>query len=110
MNRRSFNKTERTAIYLAADGKSEISGEPLADDWQADHVIPWSKGGITDVSNAQAATRLENLRKSNSMNEINLNAILTRHWQRGFFDKWQNHELPDFLLAALPAAARREPP
>jgi superfamily II DNA or RNA helicase len=100
--KRRFNKSEKAALFLAADGKSELSGEPLRDDWHADHIHPWSKGGRTDFSNAQALTRLENLRKS-SKTMVQRNP---REWQKRFFDKYNKHTEPDFLLAALPAAGK----
>lgn len=98
--RRRFNKSERIALYLAADGKSELSGEPLGDDWHADHIIPWSKGGITDVINAQALNAKENLKKGASMPRT------PRSWHHDFFSVYDNHISPNFLLAALPAAGK----
>ena len=61
--RRRFNKRERRAIFLAADGKSDLSDEPLPENWHADHKDPHSKGGVTDVINGQALTPKENLKK-----------------------------------------------
>jgi superfamily II DNA or RNA helicase len=105
VKRRHFNKRERRAIYLAADGLSEISGEPLSDDWHADHIIPWSKGGLTNLANAQALSKNENLKKGSSMNK-DIHSILTRSWQLRFLKKWEEHQSKDFLLAALPAAGK----
>lgn len=65
MRRRRFNKTERRILFLAADGKSQVSGQPLASDWHADHRIPWSAGGQTDLVNGQALSARENLKKGN---------------------------------------------
>jgi superfamily II DNA or RNA helicase len=100
--RRRFNKKERQALYLAADGKSEMSGQPLGDDWHADHVKPWSLGGTTTMDNAQALTAAENIRKGASTIE----SVLTRSWQLKFLEKYRGHPSPDFLLAALPAAGK----
>lgn len=54
--RRSFNSEERLAIYIVAGGRCQNPkcGVVLDDGWEPDHIIPFSKGGITDVSNGQA--------------------------------------------------------
>jgi 5-methylcytosine-specific restriction endonuclease McrA len=75
--RRRFNKKERQALFLAADGLSEISGQPLGDDWHADHVKPWSLGGKTTMDNAQTSNAAENIRKGAHTVE----SVLTRSWQ-----------------------------
>jgi superfamily II DNA or RNA helicase len=100
--RRRFNKKERQALYLAADGKSEMSGEPLGDDWHADHVKPWSLGGTTTMDNAQALNAAENTNKG----ARTIEGALTRSWQLKFLEKYRGHSSPDFLLAALPAAGK----
>lgn len=102
--RRQFTDKEREAVFLAADGKSEISGAPLPPGWHADHKQPWSQGGETDVANAQATTAQENVAKGASVDVID--RMLTRAWQREFFEKWREHLICDFLLAALPAAGK----
>lgn len=63
MNRRRFNKSERVAMYLAADGKCEECGIELAPSWHGDHVIAHSKGGLTDVKNGQPLCPPCNLKK-----------------------------------------------
>lgn len=102
MNRRRFNKKERQALFLAADGLSEISGQPLGDDWHADHVKPFSLGGKTTMNNAQTSNAAENIRKGSHSVE----SALTRSWQLKFLEKYRGHSNPDFLLAALPAAGK----
>ena len=54
--RRSFNDEEREAIYIVAGGRCQNPkcGVVLDDGWEPDHIIPFSKGGITDVTNGQA--------------------------------------------------------
>lgn len=97
--RRRFSKKERRAIYLAADGKSDISGKPLGDTFHADHKVPFSKGGPTDVVNGQATTPEENMAKSDRHVE-------PRGWQRQFVQRWLTHKTKDFLLAAIPGAGK----
>jgi 5-methylcytosine-specific restriction endonuclease McrA len=63
--RRRFNKSERIAMFLAADGKcsNEQCGQPLSTGWHGDHVVAWSKGGPTDVKNGQSLCPECNLKK-----------------------------------------------
>lgn len=51
--RRKFNRAERMAILEAAGGICEICGKDVTTSMEADHKIPWIKGGITDVVNGQ---------------------------------------------------------
>ncbi|MDC0162011.1 HNH endonuclease [Paracoccaceae bacterium] len=62
--RRHFSTAEREALYIAADGKCMICGCILeGDNWQPDHIVPFSKGGLTDVINGQALCTPCNLKK-----------------------------------------------
>ena len=97
--RRFFSERERTAIYLAADGKSDASGEPLGDEWHADHIVPWSKGGETDVTNGQALTAAENIQKADTH-------VRLRGWQKEFVAMYLAASVVDFMLAALPGAGK----
>jgi len=99
--RRFFNKRERAALFLAADGKSEMSGEPLEENWHADHVVAWSKGGLTDMNNGQALNAIENIAKGASCDSVSL-----RSWQRQFVDQWRRSIAIDFMLAALPGGGK----
>ena len=53
--RRHFNTEERQALYIVAGGKCQICN-CFSDEinWEPDHIIPFSKGGKTDVVNGQA--------------------------------------------------------
>jgi HNH endonuclease len=70
MTRRMFNQKERRDLYLAADGKCRICGESLPNNWHADHIHPYSKGGKTDLANGQALCPTCNAKKSNSTDRI----------------------------------------
>ena len=70
--RRRFSESERIAIYRAVDGMChECSKLGLPDDearvpwseYDADHVVPHSKGGPTVIENAQVLCRTHNLAK-----------------------------------------------
>lgn len=65
--RRRFNSRERTALYLDADGKCTRCGAPLESGWHADHVDPYTRGGLTDVINGQALCPTCNLQKGSSV-------------------------------------------
>ena len=61
--RRFFSTGEKIALWLAADGKCELCGEELGTDWEADHIRPFSKDGVTDVVNGAALCRTCNRKK-----------------------------------------------
>lgn len=65
--RRSFNITERNILWLAADGKCQMCGQPLGDDWEPDHVLPFSEGGETNIANGQALCKRCNRKKGNKL-------------------------------------------
>lgn len=52
-DRRRFNTSEHIALYLATDGRCARCGAELEPGWHADHVVPRSKGGPTDLTNGQ---------------------------------------------------------
>ena len=74
--RRAFNESERIRIYrksngmcveCIAEGKSDKESQVGWNEYQADHVIPHSKGGDTILENAQLLCRIHNQRKSNKI-------------------------------------------
>lgn len=65
--RRLFNLGERVSMYLASDGRCACCGAQLEAGWHGDHVVPWSKGGPTALSNGQALCPKCSLRKGNRM-------------------------------------------
>lgn len=103
--RRRFTKSERLAMANAADWKSDISGEPLGDNFHADHVMPYSLGGLTNLLNGQVLTPAENLRKSNKLS-AKFPYEKLREWQRRCVDTFRRKEGVDFMLAALPGSGK----
>lgn len=83
--RRFFNDKEKKIIFLLSDGVCAICKSPLQKKWHADHIIPFSKGGKTEISNGQALCPICNIQKSNKMS---LNFQL-RDWQNECFSKLQ---------------------
>ncbi len=68
---RIFDKLQRLAIYRRDKGNCQLkikcSGEKCEwDNWHADHIKPWSKGGKTTVENGQVACIECNTSKKNT--------------------------------------------
>jgi superfamily II DNA or RNA helicase len=61
------SKKRRLLLYRKYDGRCSSCGNDLPDDWHADHIIPHSKGGSTELSNMQPLCPSCNLQKSDSM-------------------------------------------
>lgn len=74
--KRNYSNSEKAYIYRLAKGKCQICKCNLPREWHADHIIPYSKGGITGLSNAQALCPTCNLKKSNYMFQFT-----PREWQ-----------------------------
>lgn len=51
--RRLFNRSERLALAIYSGFRCAICRRRL-DQYEADHIVPYSKGGETDVRNGQA--------------------------------------------------------
>ncbi len=97
--KRSFSIKEKLAIFVAYNGKCAICGERLNANWHADHIIPFSKGGSTDVTNGQALCPKCNLKKGARM-------LQYRNWQNECYHKYLELNTQDFLLMALPGAGK----
>jgi superfamily II DNA or RNA helicase len=54
-------------LFYESDGVCAICGAPLDRNWEADHVIPYSKGGETDTRNGQALCQSCNRSKGNTV-------------------------------------------
>lgn len=80
--RRRFNSKERVALFLAAGGVCLNCGDSLPKAWHGDHVVPWSRGGLTDVVNGQALCPRCNVEKG-SATVHNL-----RVWQQEFLAEY----------------------
>ncbi len=98
-DRRFFNDRERTALYLAADGRCTECGAELERGWHADHRDPHSKGGPTDVINGQALCPPCNLKKG-------ARAMQLRDWQRKAIEDFYAARKADFLVTATPGAGK----
>jgi len=65
--RRAFNDEERRIAWvLSADKKCAICGKTVElKDYELDHIVPHSKGGKTELKNAQITHKSCNVKKSN---------------------------------------------
>lgn len=95
---RRFTRRQHNALFAAASGKCEICGTPLQDEWHADHIDPYSKGGQTELINGQALCPDCNLKKGSMMTFRDL-----RPFQREFIaavlNKAQVGETPKRFIA-----------
>lgn len=94
-NSRFFSNRDARILYLSSDGRCAICGAPLGDDWEADHIVPFSKGGATTLENGQAVCRSCNRKKGDKMaakqtkafNPQQAKSIKPRSWQVRFAEK-----------------------
>lgn len=64
LNLRAFSERERISMYKQQDGKCKLCSLPFKiEEMHADHIVPWSKGGKTDLSNGRMLCTDCNLKK-----------------------------------------------
>ena len=72
-DQRGFNEAQKIAIYrhdkglcqmCLSESKSEKESTVSWSEYEADHILAHSKGGATDVDNAQVLCRTHNRKKS----------------------------------------------
>lgn len=62
---RAFPKSIRMKVYNRQGGKCAICGKPFPEEeMEADHILPWAKGGRTTIDNCQMLCRACNRKKS----------------------------------------------
>jgi superfamily II DNA or RNA helicase len=110
------------ALFMAAGGRCQMCGDILSGDWHADHRVPWSAGGPTDLLNGQALCVSCNLKKGSRQmktkfqDEYNLPAgIELRDWQKEAIDEFMSRissrgidlkVFLSFLCVACPGAGK----
>lgn len=66
-SKRNFDEAQRQVLYRKFNGICQLCGKVCEwNDWEADHIIPWSKGGKTVVDNGQVLCPSCNSRKSDN--------------------------------------------
>lgn len=63
--RRRFSWSEKNAMFAAWKGRCARCSTLLDEGWHADHVMPYSKGGKTELLNGQPLCPICNLKKGN---------------------------------------------
>src|SRR5262245_39871514 len=74
--RRRFTKTERGILFLAADGKSEASGEPLGPEAIIAEILKAQRRPMENVTDQDEPLEARLLRKSRRVE------TLSRKWAR----------------------------
>lgn len=65
LSKRTFTNSDKRTAYERQKGICPITGEYFPyEEMQADHIIPWWKGGTTTLDNLQMISKLANARKS----------------------------------------------
>lgn len=65
LSKRTFSNADKRTAYERQKGICPITGEHLPiEEMQADHIIPWWKGGTTTLDNLQMISKTANARKS----------------------------------------------
>lgn len=69
--RRLFTEEEKKMLYESSDKKCAICGNLILslDDCEIDHIVPFAKGGKTELSNAQIVHRICNREKSDALDD-----------------------------------------
>jgi superfamily II DNA or RNA helicase len=101
--KRHFTKRQRNALERASGGLCSLCGIRLPLGWHADHKIPFSKDGATDVLNGQALCPRCNLKKGNKMKQP------LRTWQTDAVEETLNNFSDgqfSFLCHATPGAGK----
>lgn len=107
--RRTFNLSQRRTLFDQADGMCCECGQPLPESWHADHVVPFSRGGSTTVSNGQALCPPCNLRKGATVVSNKNQEQKPRPWQAralGRINELYGLGQRNFLVVACPGAGK----
>ncbi|MCF0168444.1 MAG: DUF262 domain-containing protein [Bacteroidales bacterium] len=72
LNLRTFDDKTRTAVYTSQNGECNICHKKFnISEMEADHIIPWINGGLTEIANCQMLCKKCNRRKSSNQNIAN---------------------------------------
>ena len=70
LSKRTFSDADKRTAYERQNGICPITGEYLPiTEMQADHIIPWWKGGTTTLSNLQMISKTANARKGGRLDK-----------------------------------------
>lgn len=95
---RNFTKTQRLLLFMRSLGRCVKCGvEITLESFEADHIIPWSKGGKTTLSNGQALCQSCN-RSKHSLMTVPYQTHLPAGWT---LRKWQEEFITRFVTEAI---------
>lgn len=98
--RRTFTETQKNELYVMYNGKCGICKSQLSDEWEADHIKPWTMGGKTTLKNGQPTCRSCN--RSKGAKEMKS----PRLWQERYLANYFSRLRTPYLLVASPAAGK----
>ena len=68
LNPRDFSQSEKRTAYERQEGVCPICGKHFEfEEMHGDHIVPWSKGCKTELSNLQILCTTDNIKKSNGL-------------------------------------------
>ena len=106
MTRRFFTDSERWTLYRNASGRCQICGMELHGVFHADHIKPYSLGGMTTLDNGQVLCERCNMEKSNKYADLPEWDITPRDWQNKAFNRWLAMNGQNVLINATPGAGK----
>ena len=106
MTRRFFTDSERWTLYRNASGRCQICGMELHGVFHADHIKPYSLGGMTTLDNGQVLCERCNMEKSNKYADLPEWYITPRDWQNKAFNRWLAMNGQNVLINATPGAGK----
>jgi superfamily II DNA or RNA helicase len=92
-NSRYASTQQRRDAWEGQNGLCAWCGKPLGHDHDADHVQPWTRGGITGAGNLQLLHKPCHVEKSRIYDPL-------RDWQANFLDRFSLGSEQTFLLQA----------
>ena len=87
-----FTSSQRNEIFLNSGGKCQSCGAEISlENFHADHIIPFSEGGITEIKNGQALCQKCNLAKGAKL-KVELSPWMPpgfqpRGWQQDLWER-----------------------
>lgn len=68
LSKRTFSENDKRTAYENQGHKCAITGEKLPiEEMEADHIVPWWKGGTTTLDNLQMISKTANKRKGGTI-------------------------------------------